>query len=267
MMDELSNTGLPAHSKSPKFGLCVAYPAPGIVERIGMDWDWLWIDGQHGELAYADILALVRACDLIQRPSFVRVPEKDPGTIGRYLDTGASAIIVPQVESPDEAHTLVQAAKFPPMGRRSYGGRRIIDRNGRGYSETANSTQQLFLQVESPAAVKKADLLAAEEGVDGLFLGPDDYMLCTGHPMDQPIPIESIAPAMECVAAACARKRKKSIMIGMNAELLEHCLQLEFDYIVGGADARFLAESSLKHSKTMRAFASEFSANQVKTNL
>ncbi len=49
----------------PQLGLCVMYPSPGVVERICPDWDWIWIDGQHGEMGYQDILAQVRACNLV----------------------------------------------------------------------------------------------------------------------------------------------------------------------------------------------------------
>ena len=57
-----------------QLGLGICYPSPGVIERIGADWDWIWIDGQHGEIGYADVLEMVRACDLIVRPALVRVP-------------------------------------------------------------------------------------------------------------------------------------------------------------------------------------------------
>ena len=67
---------------APQLGLCVMYPSPGVVERIGPDWDWIWIDGQHGELGHGDVLQLVRACDLIKRPAFVRVAGHEGGRSG-----------------------------------------------------------------------------------------------------------------------------------------------------------------------------------------
>ena len=138
----------------PQLGLAIMYPAPGVVERIGPDWDWIWIDSQHGELGYSDVLAMVRACDLIGRPSFVRVPGHEFGPIGLALDTGASGLIVPVVDTPEQAQTVVNAAKFPPLGRRSYGGRRPIDRQGRTYSDTANEEVVLVAQIESPEAIE-----------------------------------------------------------------------------------------------------------------
>ena len=61
-------------AEGPQIGLSHMYPAPGIIERIGPDWDWIWIDAQHGELDYSDVLGSVRACNLIGKPAVVRVP-------------------------------------------------------------------------------------------------------------------------------------------------------------------------------------------------
>lgn len=111
-----------------RLGLMMTYPAPGIVERIGADWDWIWIDGQHGQFGYSELLAMVRAADLVQRPSLVRVPSLDAGTIGQVLDIGADGVIIPCINMVAQAEVAVQAAKFAPMGERSYGGRRLADR-------------------------------------------------------------------------------------------------------------------------------------------
>src|SRR5688500_15778631 len=167
----------------PLLGLSVMYPGPGAVERIGPDWDWMWIDGQHGEMGYEQTLALVRACDLIQRPAVVRVPGHEAGPIGKTLDMGAAAVIVPCVDTAEQAGAGADAAKFPPLGKRSYGGRRPIDFQGRSYSDTANTDTLLIAQIESPQAIENADAIAATSGVDALFLGPDDLMLRRGHSM------------------------------------------------------------------------------------
>ena len=110
-------------SRIPQLGLNVMYPSPGAVERIAPDWDWIWLDGQHGEIDYGEMLQLVRACDLVGRPAFVRVPGHEAGPIGLALDMGATGVIVPCVDMPEQARALVAAAKFPPLGKRSYGGR------------------------------------------------------------------------------------------------------------------------------------------------
>ena len=228
----------------PQLGLCVMYPVPGAVERIGPDWDWVWIDGQHGQLGYQDMLALVRACNLVQRPAFVRVPGHEFGHIGLALDMGADGVIVPLVNTLDQARAIVQAAKFPPLGDRSYGGRRPVDLRGRTYSDTANTDTILVAQIESPEAIENADAIAALPGIDALLLGPDDVMLRRGYKMTAPRSRDTVGNDMKTVADACRRHGKIAATVGVGAEMLKLCAGLGYRMIVAGADVGFLANGS-----------------------
>ena len=241
-MSRYKNDDLSANTT--RLGLCAMYPAPGIIERIGPDWDWIWIDGQHGQLGYQDVLAMVRACDLIQRPAFVRVPGHDYGAIGLALDTGASGLIVPVIDTPDQALRVVEAAKFPPLGRRSYGGRRPIDRHGRTYSDTANKDVMLVAQIESPEAIANVDAIAAIPGVDALFLGPDDILLRRNVPMTAPRNDAVLGPDMQAVMAACRQHGKVGFTVGSGPEMLGLCVKYGFQMIVSGGDVSFLANGS-----------------------
>ena len=238
---------------TPQLGLCVTYPAPGIIERIGSDWDWLWLDGQHGEIGYREMLELVRACDLVDRPAFVRVPGHDAGPIGMALDMGATGVIVPCVDTPAQAEAVVRAAKFPPLGNRSYGGRRPIDRLGRAYSHTANQDTLLVVQIESPEAVGCAEQIAAVPGVDALFLGPDDLLMRRGHAMDAPRSPEILRADLQAVANALRKHGKLGVGIGVGAEMIGMCLELGFQMIVSGADMSFLTNSSKQALQQARA--------------
>lgn len=241
--------------KSPLFGVCICYPSPGVVERIGADWDWIWIDGQHGELGYQDILALVRASDLIRRPVFVRVASHDFGAVGQALDMGATAVIVPCVDTVEQARQLVFAAKFPPLGGRSYGSRRTIDLYGRLHVEKANVETLLVVQIETPLAITNADAIAALPGVDALFLGPDDVMLRRGFAMNTPRSPETLGDDMRAVAGACKRHGKKAVTVGASAEMAAFAMQCGFDLIVGGADVGFLANGSANAAGELKKIA------------
>ena len=227
------------------------YPAPGIVERIGPDWDWLWLDGQHGQIAgYDQMLAMVRACDLIQRPAYVRVPACDPSRIGLALDMGAAAVIVPQIDTVEQAQAAVRAGKFPPLGNRSYGGRRASDLHGRSYH--VDYKQKLVCQIESPEALEKVEQIAAVDGVDALFLGPDDLMLRCGHTLSVAPSREELNAAITAVAKACLRNDKDCICVGTTPETTALCLSLGVNYIVAGSDVGFLAGSSRNVSALSR---------------
>ena len=239
----------------PQFGCVITYPLPGAVERIGSDWDWFWLDGQHGQLGYQDLLALVRACDLVGRASFVRVPGHDAGTIGMALDTGAAGVIVPQVHSADQARAVVQAAKFPPLGDRSYGGRRAVDRRGRRYAATANDDTILIVQVESPEGLAAVEQIAAVPGVDCVHLGPDDMMLRRGHPMDQPHPQDVVTGDLDALVAACRKHGKLSAAMGVTRETCEVCVSLGVNLIASALDVGFIAAGSSDASRQARQIA------------
>jgi len=237
-----------------QLGLCVMYPAPGIVERLGADWDWVWIDGQHGTLSYSDQLALVRACDLVGRPAFVRVPWLEAGHIGLALDLGAQGVIVPCIDTPEQARRAVEAAKFPPLGKRSWGARRPIDRHGRGYAEHANRDNLLVLQLETPEGLANAEAIAAIPGVDALFLGPDDIFLRRGFPMDAPKTRETLGPDMVTLIRACRNHGKIGVMVGrVSPDIFNYCVELGYTMIVAGSDVAFLAGGSQQALQESRA--------------
>ena len=170
----------------PVFGTSLRFRDAGIVEMIGGGWDFVWIDLQHGTIGADHLFDIVRACDLVGVTSLVRMP-LNPSGIGWVLDMDVGGVIIAQVDTVCQAREAVKAARFPPAGDRSYGGRRIIDRQGRDYATDANMRQLLFLQVESPQALDACAELAALDGVDGLMLGPDDIRLRLGQPLSGPI--------------------------------------------------------------------------------
>ncbi|MFZ4696200.1 MAG: aldolase/citrate lyase family protein, partial [Verrucomicrobiia bacterium] len=144
------------------------------------------------------------------------------------------------------------AAKFPPLGGRSYGGRRPIDLWGRTYSDTANAQTMLIVQIESPLAVENAERIAAVEGVDGLFLGPDDIMLRRGYPMTAPRTKETLGKDMEAVVRVCRKSGKIPVCVGVGAEMFKFCVEVGFQMIVAGGDVPFLANTSKQISAEAR---------------
>ena len=161
------------------WGFMLSLPAPAILE-LAEGWDWVWIDGQHGQFDYDTIVNCVRAADLMAVPAIVRVAGHDYSLIGQALDTGAAGVMVPMLHNLEQAKAVVDAAKFPPLGHRSYGGRRVTDRLGPHYPSTANKDALLIGQIESVEGLANADQIAAVPGIDGLLLGPADYSLDRG---------------------------------------------------------------------------------------
>ena len=192
----------------PVIGFSTQFPDPALLEVVGGDWDFLWIDIQHGVAHLHELPNLIRTCDALGLASFVRTPADVPDMVSYILDLDVAGVIVAQVDRVEQARALVQAAKFPPMGNRSFGGRRIIDRNGRDYMDRANREQMLILQVESPESAAQADALAALPGVDGLMIGPDDMKLRLGLPMGAPFSTPDLLKATRATTRAAGSRGK-----------------------------------------------------------
>ncbi|HNQ34966.1 MAG TPA: aldolase/citrate lyase family protein [bacterium] len=225
-------------------GISICYPVPGIIELVGRDWDWIWIDGQHGEHDYNSILGCVRACELVRRPSVVRVPSHDYGFIGLALDTNTSGIMVPMVNNARQAESIVQAAKFPPLGERSYGGRRPVDMHGRAYSHTANEDTLLIAQIETAEGLEQAGEIAAVQGVDAILFGADDLALRASMPMDQPRHPETFRKEMEKVAQAAKETGKIAGVVTPSPDLYRLAVEMGFRLCVGVGEVGILAEGS-----------------------
>lgn len=233
-------------------GMCNMFGSEGIIERIGGDWDFIWVDGQHGLIDAGQLPGIVRACDLAGTQALIRLAWLEPGAIGRALDTGAAGVIVPCIDTPEEARAAVDAAKFPPEGRRSYGSRRQIDRAGRTYSDTANHDQMLVVQIESPAAVEAAAEIAAVPGVDALMIGPDDLMLRRGISMSEPRVPSLMRKDMEAIATAATDNKKFALGLGFDEAMISLNMELGFKMIVCGADTAFLTAGSKSASSLGR---------------
>ena len=172
----------------PLCGWYATFQIPDIVELVGSDWDWIWIDLQHSPIDLAAALALVRAAEAAGTYSLVRVGKNDSYLIGQALDLGASGVIVPLVNSAEEARMVVRAAKFPPAGRRSFGSRRLAGLYGLEYADRANQDTVVFVQLESAEAIANAEAIAAVEGIDGMIFSPDDFIRETGANVVSPRP-------------------------------------------------------------------------------
>lgn len=241
-----------ALAERPQLGMASSYPAPGIIERIGQDWDWCWIDAQHGQWGIDDAVQAVRACDLVGLFSLVRVPGHEGGIIGRVLDMGCHAVMVPMVDSVEQAQAAVRAAKFPPRGKRSYGGRRPIDLYGRAYSHADHPQPLLVCQIESLEALGNAEAIAAVDGVDALFFGPDDMAQSKGMPMDAPRPSGCFDAEMQRVADAATGAGKVAAGIFTTPEALRSAMAMGYRLIVGCGDVPLLVTGSTAQAKACR---------------
>ena len=226
-------------------GLNLQYPAAGIIECIGAGWDWVWIDGQHGQHDYRSVLECVRVADSCGIAPVVRVSGHEPGLIGPAMDMRPAGIMVPMVNTVGEAQAIVKAARFPPLGERSYGGRRVIDLGTREYFKTADQDTILIVQLETKEALDNAAAIAATEGVDVLFFSPDDIKLRLGIAIDTPITdSKELTAGMQQVITAAQNAGKVGGCVTPTPASIKMASSLGYSLLVGGGDVAMLRETA-----------------------
>src|SRR6202043_3890252 len=168
----------------PKMGLFLNAHSPTVAEQLAHSgYDWLLVDTQHGPMGYEKLSAMLSGISNGGAKSMVRVGGYDdrPG-IQQALDMGADGVLVPYINTAEEARQAVSCTKYPTAGTRSvYFPQRSMNRAGLlGYAGKANNNLIVALQVETASCIENMDEIAAVPGVDLLFLGQNDLCMSMG---------------------------------------------------------------------------------------
>ncbi|KAB0680886.1 HpcH/HpaI aldolase family protein [Aureimonas leprariae] len=166
--------------------------------------DAIMLDMQHGLHDLKSVSQAVAVAGALGKPAIVRVPVDDRATVSRALDLGASAVIMPMIETVEDARRFVSVAKYPPLGLRSYGPARALDVHGydspADYAASANRETLSFAMIETRAALDDLEAILAIDGLDGVFVGPSDLSIAlAGDGTRNPESAECVA-AIERVA-------------------------------------------------------------------
>ena len=142
--------------------------------------DWLCVDMQHGAADFQTAMAMLQAISTTPTMPFARVPWNEPSIIMKFLDAGAYGIIVPMIETKEDAEKAVWAMRYPPKGMRSSGPFRAALYGGEGYQDRANDELVLAVMIETPKALENLDEIAGVDGIDALYIGPSDLSQALG---------------------------------------------------------------------------------------
>src|SRR5262252_7505476 len=169
---------------TPKLGIFLNSHSPTIAEQLSHSgYDWLLVDSQHGPMGYERLSAMVSGISNGGAKSLVRVGGySDRPGIQQSLDMGADGVLVPYINTAEEARQAVSCARYPTAGTRSvYFPQRSMNRDGLlGYAGAANENVIVALQVETADCIKNIDEISAVPGVDILFLGQNDLCMSMG---------------------------------------------------------------------------------------
>lgn len=176
--------------------------------------DYVCLDMQHGLLELRDIEVGLRAISGRGPTPIVRVPWNEPGIIGRALDLGALGVIIPMVNSPEEAAAAVAACRYAPLGRRSVGPIVAAQRYGNSYFSTANSRVKCIPMIETDVAVARIDEILAVPGIDAVYVGPSDLSATFGLPPSTDQTDARFVGALSTVVDSC---RRHGVVPGIHA--------------------------------------------------
>lgn len=222
----------------------VSFPSPEVVELLSkLDFDWLFIDGEHGPFGTLEMQRMLQATSN-DCPCLIRVPCNDLVYIKQALDIGAAGIIVPQINSAEEAQAAVHAAKYPPNGNRGVGLARAHEYgiSFTGYLAKANNETCVVIQAETRGAIEQIEDIVAIKDVDAILIGPYDLSANLGHTgeIDHP----EVVAAIDKVEHACKQANVKLGYFGVNATSVLPYKEKGFTLLTIGVDSLFVLNSA-----------------------
>jgi 2-dehydro-3-deoxyglucarate aldolase/4-hydroxy-2-oxoheptanedioate aldolase len=225
-------------------GTLLSLPAPELAE-IASDagFDWLFLDMEHGALDAGDVLRIVQAA---HDPCvcLVRIPENREMWVKKALDTGASGIIIPHINSAEDAARAVHWAKYPPEGGRSVGFSRA-NRYGARFQEnveTANAGTAVVVQVEHIDGVRAIESILGVSGVDAVFIGPYDLSASLGKPGRIQDP--DVREAIGAVASTCAGRKVPVGIFAADIPASAKALEDGYSLVCSGIDIGLYSRSA-----------------------
>lgn len=231
-------------------GLADAYAAE-VMSTAG--YDWLLVDGEHAPNDLRSTLEQVRVIEASNSHPVARLPIGETWMIKQYLDVGVQNILVPMVDSGDQAAELVRAVRYPPAGVRGVGASLArVSRFGAipDYLTTADDQICLLVQVENRTGLAALDDILATD-VDGVFIGPADLAADLGHlgNADHPDVVAAIFDALTRIVAA----GKAAGILTLDPSMQQKCLDHGVTFLATDIDVTLLAKASRSAAKAGRA--------------
>lgn len=247
----------------PKFGLFINSHSPTVAEQLAHSgYDWLLIDTQHGPMGFEKLSAMIAAVGSGGAKSMVRVAGfGDRGGIQQALDLGADGVLIPYINSAEEARQAVSCARYPTAGTRSvYFPQRSTNKAGLlGYVPNANANVIVALQVETASCIENIVEIAAVPGVDILFLGQNDLCMSMGLFEKYEFPHMYTSTELGAATQALAENaRKNGVILGLflfGTSRVGEFLEKGFTFISIGNDLHHLLTQAGAYVKDMESIA------------
>jgi 4-hydroxy-2-oxoheptanedioate aldolase len=207
-------------------------------------YDWLLLDMEHSPNDVSEVLAQLQAMKGGTATPIVRPPWNDMVTIKRLLDIGVQNLLVPYIQTAEEARSAVSYTRYPPHGVRGYAGAPRASNYGRvkDYAHINAKELCLLLQVETLQGLENLEAIANVEGVDGVFIGPGDLSAALGH-LGNPKHPEVLKVIDDAIARIKACGKAPGILTG-DETLAKHYVAQGCLFVAVGADQNVLRDSA-----------------------
>lgn len=229
-----------------QIGLWVALADPyGVEICANAGFDWMLLDGEHSPNDLRSLLGQLQTLAAYPVQPIIRPPTGDPVLIKQLLDIGVQTLLVPLVESAEQAQNLVRAMRYPPEGIRGVGS--ALARAARwntvpDYLQRADAQMCLLVQVETRLGVENLDAIAQVDGVDGVFIGPADLSAALGHRGNPGHP--QVQKVIEEGIGRIRAAGKAPGIISADEGLAKRYLELGCRFVAVGSDVALLLRSA-----------------------
>ena len=230
-------------SGRPAVGTWLSLCSPVAAESLArIGWDWLVVDVQHSHVGFDTMVNCFRATQLGGAVPMARVPWNDTIWMQRTLDAGALGLVVPMVNSADEAVKAVSNTKYATKGTRSWGGSRVAAYVNGDYRTWTEDNLAIMVMIETIQAVKKAESILSVEGVTGCFIGPSDLALSmntreTGPGTEHEAVIQEVLKIAKKVGKAAGKHCSDGAEVSMR-------IAQGFQFLACASDSRFMSKQA-----------------------
>ena len=235
------------------FGLWSVVPGSvgaEILAEAGVD--YVCVDQQHGVIGYDSMVPMFQAIRGGGAAPITRVLSNDPFLIMKALDAGAWAVIVPLVNSAEEAARAVSACRYPPRGMRSFGPVRAANVIGSRDPEELGGEVVCLVMVETREALERVEEIAATPGLDGIYVGPSDLALSLGLPPTLEVAEDEHAEAVRRISEACHERGIAAGIHSPSGDWARRHAEAGFDLVTVATDAPLLRGAALRELTVAR---------------
>jgi 4-hydroxy-2-oxoheptanedioate aldolase len=247
----------------PTVGTWLTLCSPVAAESMAqIGWDWLVVDVEHSPVGFETMVNCFRAAQLGGAVPLARVPWNDTVWIQRTLDAGALGLVVPMINSAEDAKAAVSNMQYATKGQRSFGGNRVVPYIDGDYRTWADENLAIIVMIETIEAVEQAEAILAVAGVVGCFIGPNDLALSMGLSQKDMGPGTKHEAAMQEVLAAAKRTGKAAGKHCFSADEVTMRIGQGFQFLALASDAALMMKAAQEAFKAIDFTGATTSAAQ-----